>query len=222
MNSGRARSRYNPENAAHGPTRLQRERKNARRPSSAASRTTRRVPDADVDLSLWTEAMFGAEILLLHAAPVYYGFGVPRGDGSAVVIIPGFLGTDLYLTELHSWLARIGYRPYFSGIGVNADCPNLLVQWRLNQTIEKALAETGRKIHLIGHSLGGARKMSRRSSAWCRRSAARLRTARCSRPPRQCASESSTSTETAFFPIATLAAAPATSSPHYAGPSRNR
>jgi pimeloyl-ACP methyl ester carboxylesterase len=86
---------------------------------------------------------------------VYYGLGVPRGDGSAVIIIPGFLGTDLYLTELHAWLQRIGYRPYFSGIGINADCPNLLIQRRLNLTIEKALAETGRKIHLIGHSLGG-------------------------------------------------------------------
>ncbi len=94
-------------------------------------------------------------MLLLHATPVYYGFGVPRGDGSAVVIIPGFLGTDLYLTELHGWLDRIGYRAYFSGIGINADCPNLLVQRHLNETIEKALAETGRKIHLIGHSLGG-------------------------------------------------------------------
>jgi len=86
---------------------------------------------------------------------VYYGLGVPRGDGSAVIIIPGFLGTDLYLTEMHAWLRRIGYRPYFSGIGVNAECPNLLIQRRLNQTIETALSETGRKIHLIGHSLGG-------------------------------------------------------------------
>jgi triacylglycerol lipase len=99
--------------------------------------------------------LFGAEILLLHAAPVYYGFGVPHGDGSAVVIIPGFLGTDLYLAELHSWLARIGYQPYFSGIGINAECPNLLIQRHLNATIERALTETGRKIHLIGHSLGG-------------------------------------------------------------------
>ena len=99
--------------------------------------------------------MFGAEILLLHAAPVYYGFGVPRGDDSGVVIIPGFLGTDLYLTELHGWLGRIGYRPYFSGIGINAECPNLLIQRHLNETIEQALDETGRKIHLIGHSLGG-------------------------------------------------------------------
>lgn len=103
----------------------------------------------------WTEALFGAEILILHATPVYYGLGVPRGDGSAVVIIPGFLGTDAYLTELHAWLGRIGYRPYFSGIGINAECPNLLIQRRLSQTIDQALADTGRKIHLIGHSLGG-------------------------------------------------------------------
>ncbi len=94
-------------------------------------------------------------MLLLHAAPVYYGFGVPRGDHSGVVIIPGFLSTDLYLTELHGWLDRIGYRPYFSGIGINADCPNLLIQRRLNETLERALSETGCKIHLIGHSLGG-------------------------------------------------------------------
>ncbi len=92
---------------------------------------------------------------MLHASPVYYGLGVPHGDGSAVVIIPGFLGTDLYLMELHAWLKRIGYRPYFSGIGVNAECPNLLIQRRLNSTIENALIETKRKVHLVGHSLGG-------------------------------------------------------------------
>jgi triacylglycerol lipase len=129
--------------------------KRAEAPSKARirKRTPRLHPDADN--SLWTEALFGAEILLLHATPVYYGFGVPRGDGSAVVIIPGFLGTDLYLTELHGWLARIGYRPYFSGIGINAECPNLLIQRHLSETIKKALDDTGRKIHLIGHSLGG-------------------------------------------------------------------
>jgi pimeloyl-ACP methyl ester carboxylesterase len=104
---------------------------------------------------LWTEALFGAEVLLLHATPAYYGFGVPRGDDSGVVIIPGFLGTDLYLTELHGWLERIGYRAYFSGIGINADCPNLLIQRHVSETIKRALDETGRKIHVIGHSLGG-------------------------------------------------------------------
>lgn len=125
--------------------------------AASKARIRKRSPrlHSDADNSLWTEALFGAEILLLHATPVYYGFGVPSGDGSAVVIIPGFLGTDVYLTELHGWLARIGYQPYFSGIGINAECPNLLIQRHLSNTIKTALAETGRKIHLIGHSLGG-------------------------------------------------------------------
>lgn len=123
--------------------------------SKTRGRTTAHKADLEADISPWTEALFAAEILFLHATPVYYGFGVPRGDGSAVVIIPGFLGTDLYLMELHGWLERIGYRPYFSGIGINAECPNLLVQRHLNQTIERALTDTERRIHLIGHSLGG-------------------------------------------------------------------
>jgi len=136
---------------------LRRKQKRATTNSSTTRgrKPTQGSPYPEADTILWTEALCGAEILILHATPVYYGVGVPHGDGSGVVIIPGFLGTDLYLMELHAWLRRIGYRPYFSGIGVNAECPNLLIQRRLNQTIDKALAETGRKIHLIGHSLGG-------------------------------------------------------------------
>lgn len=111
--------------------------------------------NAEADITIWKEALFAADLLLLHASPVYYGLGIPRGDGSAVILVPGFLGTDAYLTQLHSWLGRIGYRPYFSGIGVNAECPNLLIQQKLNDNIEKALFDTGEKIHLIGHSLGG-------------------------------------------------------------------
>jgi pimeloyl-ACP methyl ester carboxylesterase len=72
-----------------------------------------------------------------------------------VVLVPGFLGTDRYLGQLHSWLGRIGYRPFFSRIGLNAECPNLLIQRRLNESIDNAIAESGAKIHLIGHSLGG-------------------------------------------------------------------
>jgi len=134
-----------------------RARKKANGTGKKTSKSRHRLPHphSEAGTSLWTEALFGAEVLLLHAAPVYYGFGVPRGDDSGIVIIPGFLGTDLYLTEIHGWLGRIGYRPYFSGIGINADCPNLLIQRHLNETINRALDETGRKIHLIGHSLGG-------------------------------------------------------------------
>lgn len=124
---------------------------------SSVSRTRQPAPHRhlEANTSLWTETLFAAEILMLHAAPIYYGFGARRGDASGVILIPGFLGTDFYLMELHAWLCRINYQPYFSGIGVNAECPNLLIQRHLNQTLDRALTETGRKVHLIGHSLGG-------------------------------------------------------------------
>lgn len=131
--------------------------KTKRKTKSATPLSTPRVREheAVADIPIWKEALFGAELLLLHASPVFYGLGVPRGDGAGVVLIPGFLGSDLYVTHLQSWLERIGYRAYFSGIGVNAECPNLLIKYRLASAIEKARAETGRRVHLIGHSLGG-------------------------------------------------------------------
>jgi alpha/beta hydrolase fold len=109
----------------------------------------------EADVPILGEVLCAAELVLLHAAPLYYGLGVPHGDGSAVVLIPAFLCPDAYLAPLRQWLARIGYVPFFSGIGFNTECPNLLIQQQLHRTIEKALAASGRKIHLIGHSLGG-------------------------------------------------------------------
>lgn len=105
-------------------------------------------------LPIWFESLVGVDWALLHIAPVYFGFGVPKGDGSAVIVVPGFLGSDIYLYELYLWLARVGYRPYFSNIGWNADCLNVLAE-KLTETIKRANAETGKKVHLIGHSLGG-------------------------------------------------------------------
>jgi len=106
-------------------------------------------------LPILSEVLFAAELVLLHATPIYYGLGIPHGDGSGVVLIPGFLCPDHYLFPLHRWLGRIGYEAFFSGISLNAECPNLLIQRCLHETMEKALARTGRRIHLIGHSLGG-------------------------------------------------------------------
>jgi pimeloyl-ACP methyl ester carboxylesterase len=108
---------------------------------------------------LWRESFASLDWLALHTAPVFYGLGVPRGDRSAVIAIPGFLGTDLYLREMHCWLRRIGYRSYLSNIGRNADCLDLLVD-RLLATIRKAYEETHGTVHLIGHSLGGVLALS--------------------------------------------------------------
>lgn len=118
----------------------------------AAEVTQPRLGPANVPL--WREALFGMDWLSLRLSPVYYGFGVPHGDGAPVIVIPGFLGSDTYLMEMYYWLRRIGYKPYYSRIGRNAECPDLLRD-RLFETMDRAYAETGRKLHLIGHSLGG-------------------------------------------------------------------
>jgi pimeloyl-ACP methyl ester carboxylesterase len=103
---------------------------------------------------IWNEVFFPVDWVALHLSPVYYGFGVPRGSGQPVVLVPGFLGSDRYLTEMHLWLRRIGYRPYFSGIGRNVDCPELLTQ-RLLVTVQQAHNETHEQVTIVGHSLGG-------------------------------------------------------------------
>jgi pimeloyl-ACP methyl ester carboxylesterase len=121
----------------------------------ARARTFSEQDHQEANLSLWTETLCAAELLMLSASPVYYGYGVPRGDGSAVVLIPGFLCSDAYLTPMRWWLDRIGYGASYSGVGINADCPNLLIQQCVANSIDAALQHTGSKVHLIGHSLGG-------------------------------------------------------------------
>jgi len=109
-----------------------------------------------VQLPVWQESLAGVELAFLQVSPVYWGYGIPQGDGSAVVLVPGFLSTDLYLTQFAIWLRRIGYKAFYSGIRLNADCPNLLIRRNLNDAIAQANESTQDKIHLIGHSLGGA------------------------------------------------------------------
>src|SRR3972149_3073516 len=76
------------------------------------------------------------------------------GGESPFILVPGFLTTDAYMVEMYFWLRRVGYSPFLSGIGVNADCIQTLTQ-RLEKTAEAAPAQTGNPVRIIGHSLGG-------------------------------------------------------------------
>ena len=93
------------------------------------------------------------EWLRLHLSPVYYGREIPHGNGEPVVLVPGFMGTDLSLMERYWWLARIGYQPYYSGLGLNIDCPDVSTDLVLG-VVRRAAAESGQRVRLIGHSLG--------------------------------------------------------------------
>ena len=112
--------------------------------STATTATFTREKSA-ANRPIWRELFAGLDFLALKTSPVYYGFGVPRGDKSAVILVPGFMGTDHYLYEMNFWLKRIGYNPYMSKIGWNAECLNVLTE-RLAETVAKAVVHaTGPK-----------------------------------------------------------------------------
>jgi pimeloyl-ACP methyl ester carboxylesterase len=104
--------------------------------------------------SLLLEQRAPLELASLLLNPVYYGCGVPRGDGSSVLVLPGFMGSDSYLRVIRGWLRRIGYTPRKSEIGFNAGNPFDLVTHVLHRA-EDIAEEDGQRIIIVGHSLGG-------------------------------------------------------------------
>jgi triacylglycerol lipase len=111
------------------------------------------APDEWWRPSLAFEQRAAVEFAELLASPVYYGHGVPRGDNRAVLLIPGFMGSDSYLTVLAGWLRRIGYRPAQSGIAFNAGSLSRLL--RQVERRAESLTTNGTRLTVIGHSLGG-------------------------------------------------------------------
>ena len=107
-----------------------------------------------VSTPLWREFLWPTELARLLCSPVYRGVGVAHGHGEPVLVIPGFLANDLMMIPLRRWLKRIGYRPYLSDIAWNTDCPNKTAL-RLVQKIKVIHRKSGRRVILIGHSLGG-------------------------------------------------------------------
>lgn len=100
------------------------------------------------------ELRWQAELARLLVDPLYRGVGVPHGDGSPVLLIPGFLVGDESLGVLAAWLKRIGYQPRRAGIRVNVDCSDRALD-RLDQRLELIHRQSGRAVSIIGHSRGG-------------------------------------------------------------------
>jgi triacylglycerol lipase len=99
---------------------------------------------------IWLEQRWPLERAALVADPVWWGKGVPHGNGERVFLIPGLFAGDWSLVTLARWLKRIGYRPVSAGIHVNSDCAGVTVD-RLAQRIR----DLEDQVILIGQSRGG-------------------------------------------------------------------
>jgi pimeloyl-ACP methyl ester carboxylesterase len=86
--------------------------------------------------------------------PVFFGSGVPPGDGHPVIVVPGWLANDNYLQPLRGWLARMGYTPYMSGLKRNTGRVQVLAQQVATRVGHIARTDS-RPCTIIGHSLGG-------------------------------------------------------------------
>jgi len=78
----------------------------------------------------------------------------PRGDGHAVLTLPGFLASDLSMAPMRRYLKELGYDAHAWKMGRNFGGVS-----RMRSALRDRLAEihraTGRKVSIVGWSLGG-------------------------------------------------------------------
>jgi pimeloyl-ACP methyl ester carboxylesterase len=88
--------------------------------------------------------------------------GLPKGDGSAVLAIPGSLRDDSHTETLRDMLIELGYRPYGWEQGTNWGPTKRLIDGA-SARLEAISAASG-KVSVIGFSMGGlfARYLGRR------------------------------------------------------------
>src|SRR5229473_5989155 len=78
----------------------------------------------------------------------------PRGDGHPVLTLPGFLASDLSMAPMRRYLTELGYDTHGWRMGRNTGGV-ARVQSALLDRLKEIHADTGRKISIVGWSLGG-------------------------------------------------------------------
>ena len=119
------------------------------------------------DIQAPSARMLALELRVFAEIPLFLlrSFNIaelPRGDGHAVLVVPGFGANDLATLPLRRALTRLGYAARGWGLGTNFGM-RPTVKNALNQRLQKLAAETQRPVSLIGWSLGGVfvREMAR-------------------------------------------------------------
>lgn len=111
---------------------------------------------------MWLEGRAGMEWASTALVLPWLRRAVPRGDGHPVLVLPGLMATDSSTVPLRRFLVSKGYAVQGWEQGRNLG-PREGVIDTMHETLAKMHRDTGRKVSVIGWSLGGvyARELAR-------------------------------------------------------------
>ncbi len=111
---------------------------------------------------LFLEGRAFAELFGFAASAASLSAIAPRGDGQPVLVLPGLATSDRATVALRSFLKSLGYPTYGWEMGPNFG-PRPGVETGLMLRLEQLAEEHGRKVSIVGWSLGGlyARQMAK-------------------------------------------------------------
>jgi pimeloyl-ACP methyl ester carboxylesterase len=104
--------------------------------------------------SIWREARVALEGVELYRSGRGLDTDLAGGDGSPVLLVPGYLAGDRALAPLANWLRHAGYAPQEAAISANVNCGTRTVD-RLVERVNAIADAHGERVVIVGHSLGG-------------------------------------------------------------------
>lgn len=112
-------------------------------------------------------AMEPVRALFDFAAAKFSARAEPVGDGHPVVVFPGLGGAPFTTSHLRRFLTDAGFTAHCWGRGVNTGPEGDFDRWLdpLEDDVRRWHADSGRKVSLVGWSLGGiyARELAKRA-----------------------------------------------------------
>jgi pimeloyl-ACP methyl ester carboxylesterase len=120
------------------------------------------VPPPSLLLALTEAHRAALELVFLGVTRRTVNKFSPRGDGHAVMVLPGFLGSDGYSSAMRRFLSGLNYAVHGWGMGRNLG-PREGVLEGLEKRIHELVERYEGPVSLVGHSLGGifARELAR-------------------------------------------------------------
>ena len=103
---------------------------------------------------LWAEWRAVTEVAMCLASLPTLATAAPRGDGHTVLVLPGFLASDQSTELLRFVLRNLGYNALGWDLGQNLGGLHRM-RGRLRDLVAGACGEAGRKVSIVGWSLGG-------------------------------------------------------------------